>query len=180
MIKRIREYKTIIVVLLLGAVGYTITAICWDRVVICLIDKSIQGYSLDKYSNAKQKIRRADALIKHIHKDKRQNAERLRNEGRRYLVEVNENKRNDAFFASIRMKYYTLLSMEYDNTPPSDIAICLSDHSEKDAQLFGHMMRLEDIKTLANRGLIDASEVEKETKFVEEIIRELERNANWK
>ncbi len=179
MTKRIRECKTIMVVLLLGTVGYAVTTICRDRVVICLIDKSIQGYSLDKYSNAIQKIRRADALIRYIHKDKRQNAERLRNEGRRYLVEVSENKTNDAFFASIRMKYYTLLDMQYCN-PPSDIAICLSDHSEKGAQLYGHMMRLEDIKTLAKRGLIDGSEVEKETKFVEEIIRELERNANWK
>lgn len=175
MTNRIREVKPILAVLLLSAVVSAVAAIGWDKVVIGWVDKSIQGYSQDDYFKAIQKIRKADALIGHIHKDKRREAERLRNEGRRYLVEVEADEKDEAFLAIIRMKYYVLRDLEYGNLPSRGIASCLAEYDEKGAHLFGHQMRLEDLKVLANRGQVDASKVEKEAKEVEEIVRGLER-----
>lgn len=146
---------------------------CWDPFVIRIIDEMIEGYSQDNYDTAIQKIRRVDAFLGLIRSNRRRNAEMMRNEGRRYLVEFEAGHRDNGYLAYTRLKFFILCDLQYGNVPSSEIAGCLTAYSEKGAQLYGRQKRLEDEKNMARNGKIAQSKIENEAHEIEVLLRSM-------
>jgi hypothetical protein len=157
---RLRFAGVALIVVVVSSIAIMYGTKCWDAVVIRLIDDRIAGYSQGTYNTAIAKIQSVDPLIGYIRSRRMQNAERMRNEGRRFVAEYDADHRDESFLACIKLRYFVLCDLQFGNVRSHEIAACLESFKDKGAYHFGCQMQQEDIKKLYQHGSVDQSQVE--------------------